>query len=244
MKKPKPKTKLAKPKGASVSDADISTLDREIKTSLATLSSLTREGRRVLKDQLLPALQEIKARLRRGAVTVDGRKYSTLGAYLHSIGLNASIVRNWEFRSRPVKTFLVTSMEQEAQRRHTEEDRKRQAKEEKIDATPEGKKAVEGRAEVRQKEAKTRQKEEETGAQEEQEEQEPSIINFDDLPSTTPAILLLVKRIIDVGFKTLTHRIHPDLGGDDREMQNLNAARKWIAAALKLGGIIDAEEAA
>src|SRR5262249_31191757 len=37
-----------------------------------------------------------------------------------------------------------------------------------------------------------------------------------------------VREIISVGFRMLAMKLHPDLGGDHRQMVKLNAAREWL----------------
>jgi hypothetical protein len=40
-------------------------------------------------------------------------------------------------------------------------------------------------------------------------------------------------RLLDYGFRAATRKYHPDAGGDNRSMQQLNAARDYARARLK-----------
>ncbi len=75
----------------------VSQLDRIVRDSIEQLNSLTNKGRKEVKERLLPALQEIKRRIKAGE-TVYG--HDTIQSYLTSVGLTDNIVRSWEFRLR------------------------------------------------------------------------------------------------------------------------------------------------
>ncbi len=43
----------------------------------------------------------------------------------------------------------------------------------------------------------------------------------------------IAARLVDYGFRAATRKYHPDAGGDNRTMQQLNAAREYARARLK-----------
>ena len=42
-----------------------------------------------------------------------------------------------------------------------------------------------------------------------------------------------ITEIVDVGYKTLARRYHPDVGGTTEDMQRLNQAMAWLRTALR-----------
>jgi hypothetical protein len=59
------------------------------------LKILTRKGRKELQERLLPALHEIKRRLKNGEEVAG---HTSIKDYMESVGLTDSVVRGWEFR--------------------------------------------------------------------------------------------------------------------------------------------------
>jgi hypothetical protein len=72
-------------------------LDRIVRVSVSELTALSRKGQKELRERLLPALQEVRRRLKAGQ-SVDG--YTDITDYLESVGLSEGVIRKWEFRLR------------------------------------------------------------------------------------------------------------------------------------------------
>ena len=72
-------------------------LHRIVCDSASQLTALSQKGHAELRQRLLPALQEVRHRLRKGE-TIDG--HDTIKEYLAAIGLSEGVIRQWEFRFR------------------------------------------------------------------------------------------------------------------------------------------------
>src|SRR5437870_12509864 len=66
-------------------------------SAMDNLRILTKKGRTEVQERLLPALTEIKSRLRTGEEVAG---HTSIKDYLEAVGLTDSIVRGWEFRLR------------------------------------------------------------------------------------------------------------------------------------------------
>ena len=72
-------------------------LHRIVVDARENLAALTRKSRAELKERLLPALNEIRRRIKSGEA-FNG--YETFKEYLNSVGLTDSLFRSWEFPLR------------------------------------------------------------------------------------------------------------------------------------------------
>jgi len=72
-------------------------LDREIRNRAKDWHVLTRKAQTLEKERLLPVIEEVGRRIKKGQ-TVAG--YRGIEAYINSLGLPPSLVRKWRFRER------------------------------------------------------------------------------------------------------------------------------------------------
>ena len=72
-------------------------LDRAVRNSAKGWHLLTRKAQALEKERLLPAIEEVKHRIKDGK-TVAGHK--GIESYINSLGLPPSLVRKWRFRER------------------------------------------------------------------------------------------------------------------------------------------------
>jgi hypothetical protein len=82
----------------ALSDADLGAVVTE---SFSALELLSRQAQRELRERMLPALQEIKARF------ADGRMTGSLHEFYKGLGINPATVRKWEFRAREQAAKLL-----------------------------------------------------------------------------------------------------------------------------------------
>lgn len=48
----------------------------------------------------------------------------------------------------------------------------------------------------------------------------------------------VIERIIIEGHRALSKKYHPDAGGNDKQMADLNASKEWLIELLKEKGVI------
>lgn len=72
-------------------------LDSFVRQSIGVLATLSRQGQKEMRERLMPALLEVKRRFAEGQAVAG---FTTLTAYLRSVGLTPAIMRGWEFRLR------------------------------------------------------------------------------------------------------------------------------------------------
>jgi hypothetical protein len=72
-------------------------LDREVRHSAKGWHLLTRKAQALEKERLLPAIEEVKHRIKDGKAVAGHRG---IESYINSLGLPPSLVRKWRFRER------------------------------------------------------------------------------------------------------------------------------------------------
>lgn len=213
-------------------------LDQLVKDSVQQLHLLSQKGRAELRKRLLPGLTEIKKRIKAGE-EIGGHK--TVESYLQSVGLTSSMVRGWEFRLQE-KDFdkLMADDWRVIQREEFLKDHPEFSDEStaRIDQRLEKiaeEDAIKDEQLYRASAAKVAKEAEEAKRLQEQREKEMEqqlrrgINEF----TNTKALML---EVVDMGFKHLSKRTHPDAGGSTEAQQELNYA------VGRLRSLIDAQD--